>query len=109
MWGGYLSAHACTPSHHPPPPSAPTTPSLTTLTRAQRANILGRLEIGAPGFEEPQRCVGGVVFRAVAGAGKYIGEHSLADEAREGRKDSVRDLRPPGRQRQARQADHGVA
>ena len=76
---------------------------------AQRCHIAGRRDIGAPGLEEPQRGVGGVVVRDLANTREHVGQHPLADKAGEGPQNSQRNVVPPGRQRQTGQTDHRVA
>src|SRR5450631_997479 len=67
------------------------------------------VEVGADGFEEPQRRVGGIVFRGLAGVRETIGKHALVNACGVGFKDLTGDVEASGDQRQTGQRDHGVA
>ena len=67
------------------------------------------VEITIEGVEEPERGVGRVIEAFLLALGEHIGDQAVADVVGEGAQDVAGLAVPAGRQRQAFQADHGVA
>ena len=76
---------------------------------AHEGEVLRIFHVLADGFEVPERCIDGVVFRLLAGVGKTVRQHAHIGGAAEGEQDVARNIEPAGGQRQARQRNHSVA
>ena len=75
----------------------------------QRRGVLRGREILADGLEIPERGIHGVVFGLAAGVRKIVRQHPAINVARKGKKNPLRNIGAPSRERQSWQRDHGVA
>ena len=76
---------------------------------SQREPIAGHCQVAIERVEEPERRVGGVVERRPLAFGKQVGDQPVADVVGERAEDVAGLGVPAGGQRQAFEADHGVA
>ena len=71
--------------------------------------VLGRFEVLPDGFEVPQGCINGVVFRLAATVREMVGQHSFVDVMGKRKKNFPGDFWTASGQSEARKRDHRVA
>src|SRR6185312_5841788 len=77
--------------------------------RANEREIAGVLEVLANRFEQPERCIGGIVFGGGAAIRETVGKHAAIERSRPGLEELLCKVEAAGDERETGKGNHGVA